>query len=735
MEEKKRRVLLIDDDVVMHDLVRAFLTRVGYEFAGASDGRKGLELARQIHPDIILLDYMMPGMDGIAVYQKLRSDPELAELRDVPVIMLTARDNDASLRSSMLQRGVFAYLNKPFGLHELRNVIENAFIVSEINRKNRQLQEEVRRARDFLQSIVDAAPVGIFATDAEGRVTLANRFMVELFGTDSTEAFTGVPLLQEELPGGLPPLRSVERVLVGSEPYASEQIVFHARDGRRLMLSARVVPRRDENGTLLGSVGIIEDVTAAEKRAVEMTMLSQIAHAMQGTLDLEELLHLILTCVTAGEALGFSRAMIFLLSEDETELRGTMGVGPSSAEEAATIWDSLAREKMTLPEFLEKHGRRRPDPDDRFNNFVKNLRHPLSDERCVLARSLKERRSFIVARHTARAQSECCMWLTQQLGTSEFACVPLVARGKGIGVVVADNLYTGHPLDESLVELLTVLANQAGLAIERARAYANLARQKQDLESALARLRDTQARLLETERLATVGHLAAQVAHEIRNPLVTIGGFAHSMLESPRNEEETRVIMGIIAEEAQRLENILNNVLDFTRLSRPKPDWVDFNQIVQKAIFLVQEELQRKHIRLEKHLDLSLPPVYIDEQQMRQVFLNLFYNALDSMGEGGQLTILTGRYDGDQIMAEIRDTGPGIDQEVLKNMFNPFFTTKSDGTGLGLPIVQQIVHAHGGRILVESKVGEGTTFRVLLPMRGIAERSAAAQETQPTPQA
>ncbi|MDZ7372559.1 MAG: ATP-binding protein [candidate division KSB1 bacterium] len=730
--ERKRRILLIDDDAVMHDLVRAFLTRVGYEFAGAADGGQGLEAVLEYQPDLILLDYMMPEMDGIGVYERLRSDPEFAPFRDVPVIMLTARDDDAALRSDMLRRGVFAYLNKPFGLHELRNVIENAFIVSEINRRNVELQEEIRKARDFLQSVVDAAPVGIFFSDPEGKIVLANRFLASLLGLRSGSELVGLDLLTIGLAGGWPRLSAVERVLVGGEPYASEHFPFVATDGRRLLLSVRCVPQREPDGRLRGSVGILEDVTAAEKRAVEMTMLTQIAHAMQGTLDLDELLHLILTCVTAGEALGFSRAMIFLLSEDESELRGTMGVGPSSREEAITIWESLSREKMTLPEFLDRYGRRPPDAEDRFNRFVQGLRHPLSHSNCVLVRALQEQRAFIVSEKGAGTPPASCEWLSAQLASREFVCVPLVARGKGIGVVVADNLYTGHPLDESLVELLSLLANQAGLAIERARAYANVARQKEELEKALDKLQEAQARLLEAERLATIGQMAAQVAHEIRNPLVTIGGFARSLLEAPRSPEETRVILGIIAEEAKRLENILNNVLDFTRLSRPKPSWVDLNEAIQKTVFLVQEELHKKKIRLEKHLDLGLPKVYADEAQMRQVLLNLLYNALDSMTDGGQLTVATCRVDPEQVLVEICDTGPGISEDVLQNMFNPFFTTKPDGTGLGLPIVQQIVHAHGGRILVDSEIGKGTTFRIFLPIEGRAVGSASRETSSPS---
>ncbi len=726
---EKRKILLIDDDSVMHDLVRAFLTRVGYELLSAMSGEQGLELARSEKPDLILLDYLMPDLDGVEVYRRLREDPGYEALREIPVIMLTAREEDGHLRSRMLEKGVFAYLSKPFGLHELRNVIENAFIASEINRRNRQLQDEIRRARDYLQRVIDAAPVGVFATDTDGKIVLANDFMARLFQVDSPQMLIGRDTLSMGLGGTPEPLVAVRMVLREGENYATEHLRFHSPDGRLLYLNVRVVPLLEGDDQLRGAIGIVEDITEAEKRAVEMTMLTQIAQAMQGTIDIEEMLHLILTCATAGEALGFSRAMIFLVSEDGRELRGTMGVGPSSPQEAVAIWSSLSHEKMSLPEFLEKYGRRKPDPRSRFNNMVKQLHHPLEDTDCVLARAVREKRTFVVHHGTLETGEPAkCDWFTEVFGTDQFVCVPLVAGGRAIGLLVADNLYTGHPIDDSLVQLLTLMANQAGLAIERARAHADLAAQKKRLERTIEKLWEMQERLVEAEKLATVGQLAAQVAHEIRNPLVTIGGFARSILEAPKSEEEMKVIAGVIAEEAQRLENILNNVLDFTRLSKPKPERSDLNDMVQKALFLVQDELEKNKIRLEKKLAYDLPAVYVDQQQMRQVLLNLLYNSIDSMKGGGTLRVETGRRDEEHVFVKIQDTGPGMDEEVLQNMFNPFFTTKSDGTGLGMPIAKQIVHGHGGRLVVDSKVGEGTTFTIVVPIKGEIAKAAEEKE-------
>ena len=182
---RTKKILLIDDEQIMHDLAFAYLEKAGFQLISAYSGEKGLKLILKERPDVVLLDYMMPGMDGEAVFNELRRNPAYKEVRETPVIFLSARGGDEALKQRLIKRGIVAYLQKPFGLRELSNIIDNVFIVNEIRRHNRQLRREVKLTRDFLVQIVQNAPVGIFTTNSSGELLLANRVMQGFLGVDS----------------------------------------------------------------------------------------------------------------------------------------------------------------------------------------------------------------------------------------------------------------------------------------------------------------------------------------------------------------------------------------------------------------------------------------------------------------------------------------------------------------------------------------------------------------------
>jgi signal transduction histidine kinase len=285
--------------------------------------------------------------------------------------------------------------------------------------------------------------------------------------------------------------------------------------------------------------------------------------------------------------------------------------------------------------------------------------------------------------------------------------VPLIVKSSVVGVILADNLYSGRAITDDHVKLLMLFASQAALAIENAETYA-------ELQKSLDRLTQAQKEIVHSEKLATIGKMAAHVAHEIRNPLSTIGGFARAILRKPDSVERVNKNAKIISEEATRLENMLKGVMDFSRPSAPVPKIGDFNTAVEKAFRTQAEILSSRNIHSSVDLDRSIPEVNYDENQVMQVLHNLIRNAADSMPGGGALAIRTAR-EGDNVCLTVQDSGSGIPPEVQERLFDPFFTTKPDGTGLGLAVSKKIIDDHGGHIEVKSIVGKGTTFRILLP--------------------
>ncbi len=229
----------------------------------------------------------------------------------------------------------------------------------------------------------------------------------------------------------------------------------------------------------------------------------------------------------------------------------------------------------------------------------------------------------------------------------------------------------------------------------------------------------TKSKIMESERLAIIGQLAANVAHEINNPLQGIVTYSHLLLETMPNEEWSRGNLEKIVTQANRCRDIIRGLLDFSRQRKIEKRLYDVNNVIKECVSLLENQALFQNIQIIKKLDPKLPGIVFDPSQVERVFLNIIINAAEAMEGNGKL-VLTTRYNSVERMVEIAftDTGPGISKENLEKVFSPFFTTKDvgHGVGLGLAISYGIVKEHKGTITVESKVGKGTTFTVKLPM-------------------
>lgn len=233
-------------------------------------------------------------------------------------------------------------------------------------------------------------------------------------------------------------------------------------------------------------------------------------------------------------------------------------------------------------------------------------------------------------------------------------------------------------------------------------------------------LQEKTQEVLRAERLAAVGRLAAQITHEIRNPLSSLS-LNLELLEETVTEgdgdDEARSLVHAMSREVDRLTEVTEDYLRLSRLPRPSPSPVDLNDAVEDLLDFLSRELQEAGVRVERELSPESPSVRADSGQLRQVLLNLVRNAREAMDSGGTVTVRT-RVDepGRLAIVEIQDTGPGISEELRARMFDPFFSTKDRGTGLGLAFVQQVVHEHGGRVECDSEPGQGACMRVSWPL-------------------
>jgi signal transduction histidine kinase len=279
-------------------------------------------------------------------------------------------------------------------------------------------------------------------------------------------------------------------------------------------------------------------------------------------------------------------------------------------------------------------------------------------------------------------------------------CFPVLSMNRLIGIVGVAERTAGEALSADQTAFLDSLMPQAGIALENALLYKEQ--------------RERYRRMLRADRLATIGELAAGAAHEIRNPLTSIKS-SLQYLESRCREETEKKLLGVALRETDRIDETLAALLSFSRPSEIRKEPCDLVGLLEESVALVSLQARAKGVDVRTSIPPAPVVVEADGSQLKQVFLNVFLNAVQAMEGGGVLSVEALRFESGRPLIRVTDTGPGIPEEALDKVFDPFFTTKKGGTGLGLSICYTIVKAHGGEIEVRSRLGEGTTVLVSLP--------------------
>jgi len=303
-------------------------------------------------------------------------------------------------------------------------------------------------------------------------------------------------------------------------------------------------------------------------------------------------------------------------------------------------------------------------------------------------------------------------------GFQSTVYIPLTTKGASIGVMCLSSLKP-YMFSSEFVEFLTVIGNHIGVAVDNANMHKNIKEAYQDLK-------EVQEQIVWTEKLASLGKLAATIAHEINNPLAGVLNYIRLIIKQlSRNRftheklEDISRYLKIMESETARCGEIVKDLLAFSRRTKITMESNSIEDIINKTLNLISHELEMKELQLKKNIAPNLPKVKCDFKQIQQVLLNLMYNASEAMPSGGTLTITANRANGAKALLEvaISDTGCGISEKDMENIFEPFFTTKEEGkgVGLGLSVVYGIIARHNGTIAVESEPGKGSTFTIRLP--------------------
>jgi two-component system, NtrC family, sensor histidine kinase HydH len=433
----------------------------------------------------------------------------------------------------------------------------------------------------------------------------------------------------------------------------------------------------------------VETLAERNERMVRnLTALQEISRAMLTTVQEERLLEIILQGLVQERGLSFDRAVILMIDEASQLLRGVKGARRPLEGSSLSLSEALGQALLNeLP--------------------VADWQIPLRPDLGALPLAVLQMRPY----HIHQREPASLAPILGAYDAQEFFVVPLVVKDRATGVIVVDNQASVRPLEAEPLHALQMLATQVALALENAHLYSTIEANNRELML-------IRERMLESDRLAALSSLASGMAHEIRNPLVSIGGFARRISKLVDKDSPLRGYVEVIQDEVSRLEKLLREILDFTGENLSYFGDHNLDQLIEDTLVLVQRDLEASNIKVVREL-AELPRLHCDDRQIKQVFYNLFQNARQVMLTGGTLTIRTypvEKEDGLYAATAITDTGGGIPLEVLHNIFNPFFSTKDYGTGLGLSIAQRIVSRHYGQIEVKNELGKGVTFIVTLPV-------------------
>ena len=457
----------------------------------------------------------------------------------------------------------------------------------------------------------------------------------------------------------------------------------------------------------------LRQVSASDfRRLQDLSLLYRITQLLHSTLATNELFHLILSLLVTPDGGGFYRAMLFMVNRRAGTLQGMLGVTRESA--SWLLPDGLP--PVNSPTLRIPQDVQQAQQNASFSREIMQQRLPLENSNSCLAVAAREQKPLLINKNLETDLPNTPLSLSFHNG--DHACVPLISRGKTLCVLAVDNADSGETIDADRLRFLEMFAGQAGIALDNAQLL-------QRVETAHRNLRETQEQLLQKEKLATIGEMSASIAHELKNPLVSVGGFARRLVKSLGKENPGYPFAEIIQQETDRLEKMLDEILSFSRQRLLCIHEYRIAAVIEKALFLEGEKLQQSGIKLSLEIPEDLPEMQGDAEQLEQVFINLIINARQAMRDGGELQIraqhswLRGET---AVKIEISDTGGGIPPKMMRNIFNPFFTTKEDGTGLGLPITHRIIEHHQGEIEVINTLN-GACFSIILPVH-LSHRTA-----------
>jgi signal transduction histidine kinase len=426
----------------------------------------------------------------------------------------------------------------------------------------------------------------------------------------------------------------------------------------------------------------------------EMVLLSIISQSFFQPFSLQDNLLVIMTALTSGSGVGFNRAMLFLREGDR--LRGEIWLGPRTPEEAGYIWEVLSTPGIGYVEIIEHNRALVSKNEDTLSRRIKNLTFTMDQETCAYMPAYAACNKEIYLVCGASKEPMVDQKFLELIQVDEFLCIPLLARDEVFGEIVLDNAFTHLPIRPGDIKLASLCGLIASNYIYSATLH---------------------ERLVQAEKMAAMGEMAMFVTHQLRNPLVTIGGFTDQLLRPGVTKEKRLRNLRIIRDEIQRLEDIVYQMGHFLKVSLKEPFYFDVGPAIEDVLRSPEVEIKGQGYTLKVKLEDCLPQILCDPTSFGEVLRNLLDNAFDASPPGGTVTVRAYRKNKASFVVSVRDNGQGISNPDKAHLFRPFFTTKDKGMGLGLPFINRVMDTCGGKVEVQSRPGKGALFKLIFQYR------------------
>jgi len=692
MQQDSTRILVVDDEKKMCESLQTLLSNVGYEVTTVEKSEEALKKIKKDHFDLVITDIKMPRVDGLDILKAARRKDE-----DALVILMTGY---ASLESaiSAINQGAYDYLMKPIEFPELKLTIQRALekrragkdrikLLNELKKKNLELKKKVAE----LDALYKA---GMSLSTTEDLNVLLNKIVS--LATKVIEAKSGSIML----------IQRTENVLtIEAAIGLSPDIVKHTR----LESGSSIAGYVAQKGTPL----IVEDIKKdprfsrlRKKHYVTRSLLCvplKVKDKILGVINLSDKktggpftkndLRL-LTTFASQAAIAIDDAEHFNQNLRKIE---ELGVLYEIASQLSSVEDFQAvcgfvfeRIRAIIPvefalwfEWSEK-------AEELILNLLHGCKNNMSNFAIPLTKddiSDSEKVNTKIKRNLKGDPD-----LSPHLDT--MVSFPIIAERSIHGVLLVGNRQK-RVLSDEQKRLISIVVSQSASVYEK------------------------QKSLLNATRLVTMGNLVSEITHDLKKPLTNIRGTLQLLKEKWSNVKDKEKYFNLVEEEIFRLDGLVKEIVNFSNPYKYEMGKRDIVWVLDRALKLVERDLASRNIRLKKEYKEGYT-ILVDKNQMMEAFLNIILNSIEAMPQGGELKVSNSIYRDPKRRAQfirvgIADTGSGIPSENLTRIFDRYFTTKKEGTGLGLAVVERIVKAHGGFVSVESEPSKGTTFLVHLP--------------------